>query len=106
MISVSYVVTFVGEILAALPSKASDPLAWLLLCGALLIGAGMGWTRSEGRRGWWLAAFIGVISFTIAYASRLKLPHADSDALIVICVVGLYAGFLSARLLGRRVSRS
>jgi hypothetical protein len=47
---VSYLVTYVGEIAAALPSKVNDPIAWLALCGALLIGAGMGITRSEARR--------------------------------------------------------
>jgi hypothetical protein len=103
---VSYLVTYAGEIAAALPLKVYDPIAWLALCGALLIGTGIGFSRcSAWRRGWFILfdiLFVALMPFLIAYAFRLS--RGDSGALVLLFVIGLNAGeLLVPRLIRRRV---
>ncbi|MFZ1104919.1 MAG: hypothetical protein WAN86_19055 [Hyphomicrobiaceae bacterium] len=103
----SYLVTLAGETAAALPSKVYDPIAWLALCGALLIGTAIGFSRSPAWRRGWFILFIAFIPFLVAYTSRGGLSNGDSGALVLLYIIGLYAGqLLVPRLLGRSVQRS
>src|SRR5688572_19910474 len=91
---VSYLVTYAGAIAAALPLKVYDPIAWLTLCGALLIGTGF-CRSSAWRRGWFISfdiLFVVLMPFLVAYA--FGLSRGDSGALVVLYVIGLNAGEL------------
>ena len=98
---VTYIAAFVAELGAALYAKVYDPVAWLALIGALLLGS---WTNPQ--RGWAFALGWGILCFAVLtlasvyYSSQVK--RGDTSALACICVVGVVAGRLLGSLFSRR----
>jgi hypothetical protein len=87
----TYFWTFGAEIAAALGTKAYDPIAWLALMGALVLGA-----FSNPRRPWWGALGWGALTAAVLTLEATYLaspvPRGDSAALGIVCVIGVVAG--------------
>jgi hypothetical protein len=87
----TYISAFASEIAAALPAKVYDPVAWLGLVGALVLGAAV-----SPRRGWAFALGWGLLCFAVLSLESVYFSsparRGDSAALAFICVLGVVAG--------------
>ena len=93
------------EVSAALRAKVYDPIAWVTLLGALLLGVGMGWSRSPMWRWGWILAACALFPVFFLYIS--KLPSGEFWALYLICMVGLLVGqWVVPAVLGRSGGRA
>ena len=97
----THVWTFGAEIAAALSAKVYDPVAWLALIGALVLGA-----FSNPRRPWWGALGWGVLTAAVSTLKSTYLaspvPRGDSAALAFVCLIGVAAGFWLRSWFSRR----
>jgi hypothetical protein len=102
---VTYVGAFAAETAAVLPSKVYDPLAWLYLFAALLLGTLVGRATSSRSAGVLFALGYGVLAFTVLGLERTyrsPVTRGDSAALALICLTGSLAGQRVALRLRRR----
>ena len=85
----TYFWTFGAEIAAALSAKVYDPVAWLALIGALVLGA-------FSNRSWLGALGFGVLTATVLTLESTYLgspvPRGDNGALAFVCLIGVVAG--------------
>jgi hypothetical protein len=103
---VSYLATFASDFAAALPAKASDPIAWVACVGGLLLGIVATWW-SPRSWAWSLAWFLAygtlvVVVRTLADAYSSPVSRGDNAAFAFIVVVGISAGTLLAQSLRQR----
>jgi peptidoglycan/LPS O-acetylase OafA/YrhL len=93
---VSYLATFASDFAAALPAKASDPIAWFALIGALLLGSAAAWWNWKGSWAWALAIAVLVVAVrTLADTYSSPVTRGDKAVFAFICIAGLLAGILA-----------